>query len=101
MMQQCLFDFSSPVVPFCESHSDISHVEDLLYSVPRSLVLLWEQRNNPNSPARKNARRLELIVSGAFAHGLIDAEQRTVLDGCIQDAMPVPAPVLASLRGVA
>lgn len=97
MKQQCLFDFSAPAVLHNESLPDISHVEDFLYSVPRSLVLLWEQRDNPNSSARKNGRRLELIVSDAFAHGLIDAEQRAVLDDCIRNAMPVPAPVLASL----
>lgn len=97
MIQQSLFDFSAPVLSDREPHPGASYVETSLYSVPRSLVLLWEQRDNPNSPARKNARRLELIVSDAFAHGLIDGEQRAVLDNCIQNAMPVPAPVLASL----
>lgn len=101
-MQQSLFDFSAPVVQHCSGpHPDISHVENLLYSLPRSLVLLWEQRGNPNSPARKNSRRLELIVSDAFAHGLIDDEERIVLEGCIRDALPVPTPVLVALGGAA
>ncbi|MZR63836.1 hypothetical protein [Alcanivorax sp. DP30] len=102
MIQQSLFNFSAPVVPISsEPHQDVSHVENLLFSLPRSLVLLWEQRGNPDSPARKNAGRLELIVSDAFAHGLIDDKERAALDGCIRDAMPVPTPVLMTLGGAA
>lgn len=78
MIQQSLFALLQPATPDLTCvRSDIDHAENLLYSLPRSLVLLWEQRNNPdsNSSSPRRISQYEAIVDDAFFHGLIDDEE--------------------------
>jgi len=96
MIQQTFFALLEPSTSdLTFVRSDIDHAENLLYSLPRSLVLLWEQRNNPDSNSRKSIPQYESIVDDAFFHGLIDEEEKATFYAFIRNYKHISTEELA------